>query len=301
MAETKAVETIAKEWSFIRKIENSYTWNGDLPKAANRYDRAAVHALGSYQEAIYSYFCSKCHWIMALLSEDNGPAVKTAISSLSQAELSLDKHLTAKTSLTSNNGGSPSEKVAESSFESMRSCLRACIGDILIMRSLLQLRKGNWFRGGLGLRKGWKMQETMAMKIPSIVAFLASIELLDGENDTDDDPLSAPDIPEAIDAPGTWGDRILHSTLLFTLGAVYFFVSLVPPSFAWLVELVGFHGDRDGGLRLLKAAASVEGPCAPMAQLLLVWINTFFYDDCDAAQSLLESAEQSFPDGTTHK
>eukprot|EP00897_Mesotaenium_endlicherianum_P002003 jgi/Mesen1/1830/ME000142S00997 len=47
--------------------------------------------------------------------------------------------------------------------------------------------------------------------------------------------------------------------VLFGVGGFHFFVSMVPSSFTWIVESLGFRGDREAGRRELQLAAGASG------------------------------------------
>jgi hypothetical protein len=252
------------------------------------------------------HFSARSLWIKALLSEDGGMAVQEALAALVHAESAIESTLEQGNASSSAplmllrplfGFGSSSTAVDAASAppplsESLRLLYRALLGEIHIMSALLHLRKGGWVRGGLALRKGWKLHESLAPRIPSIANFLKS------DIDDDENSASMPELELGSEwAELEWSDQLLRSMLMFTLGAFYFFVSLVPSSFQWVVEAIGFRGSRALGVELLRLVSVADCPASPVALLLLIWIQTFFYDNATVAKQLLAKSETDYPQG----
>ncbi|XP_078450407.1 tetratricopeptide repeat protein 39C [Lampetra planeri] len=94
-----------------------------------------------------------------------------------------------------------------------------------------------------------------------------------------------------------------HATLQRLMGAVSFgyglfhlCISMVPPNLLKIVNLLGFPGDRQQGLRSLAYASQSRDMKAPLATLALLWYHTvvrpFFALDGDDIQAGLWEAEE---------
>lgn len=89
-------------------------------------------------------------------------------------------------------------------------------------------------------------------------------------------------------------DAGTRALLAFGVGAFQFAISIVPPSLAWLVELVGFgRADRAVAVERLHEARS--GLLAREATLVLVATKMFFFDEKPEARELLAELRAANP------
>lgn len=78
-------------------------------------------------------------------------------------------------------------------------------------------------------------------------------------------------------------DPVLTDIVTFGLGFFALAVSLIPPAYLWLAELIGFRADRDEGIAKLEAVFRSKGPSFIEAGLLVSAIRFFFLDETDSA------------------
>lgn len=71
-------------------------------------------------------------------------------------------------------------------------------------------------------------------------------------------------------------------------GCFHFFCSLVPSSFQWIIKILGFTGDREAGIRELYQCMNLGQRRASFAGLVLLWIESFFYENYDKGEQLFE-------------
>eukprot|EP01094_Clydonella_sp_ATCC50884_P019178 TRINITY_DN3692_c0_g1_i2.p1 TRINITY_DN3692_c0_g1~~TRINITY_DN3692_c0_g1_i2.p1 ORF type:complete len:591 (-),score=202.20 TRINITY_DN3692_c0_g1_i2:105-1877(-) len=89
---------------------------------------------------------------------------------------------------------------------------------------------------------------------------------------------------------------MLSSRIDFGLAVFHFTVSVVPRHFQWLVEGVGFKADRELSLMEFDSCRfSTRAYRAPLAGLMLSWINAFFFFEIKKAERLLGQETEKFP------
>lgn len=285
------------------ETETNLVWNGSLQAARDAYKAASQvshHDVENW-EAMELFLAARVDWLVALLAQESGPLVDAAMASLSHVEslvrqiLQRSKPGTAASVLSWFSGSKASAEPTPIS-DNLQLCLTVILADIDLFTALLLLRQSHWVRGGILLRKAWKRHEALCARLPLLTRTLAACEGKDMPVPTSQ---LLPAIQELVDQLQALPpiQRIAHAAVLFSAGAFLFFVSLVPPSFAWMVEAIGFHGNRAQGAVLLHIVSLLRCPAAPLAQLVLIWIYTFFYDQPETAMSLLTHVESSVPRG----
>jgi len=88
---------------------------------------------------------------------------------------------------------------------------------------------------------------------------------------------------------------MIFGRIKFGLGIFHFAISLVPSTFVWVIELLGFHADRDHGLKELEIAKNCDCARSVDAELALGLFNWYFLDHIDKAQELLDNLIKKYP------
>ncbi|EGC33092.1 hypothetical protein DICPUDRAFT_81103 [Dictyostelium purpureum] len=90
----------------------------------------------------------------------------------------------------------------------------------------------------------------------------------------------------------------LVSLAYYGVGIFHFLVSVVPPQYMWLIEGIGFKGNRMEGLKEIKQSSeSPNGIRSNMSKVTLVLLHVFFFEDYKSAEPLIESLTQQYPNG----
>lgn len=137
--------------------------------------------------------------------------------------------------------------------------------ELSLLTSGIYFRSGSYLKGSYHLVRSWKVYEN-SNKILEQHPFLR--EQKDG-----------------------------ISLLQFGMGLFYFFISLVPRKFLWIVQTIGFEANRSEGIRLLEECHEQRECCSPTALLLLIWIYRFFIENMEKTSSLLNDAISEYPTG----
>lgn len=92
-----------------------------------------------------------------------------------------------------------------------------------------------------------------------------------------------------------------RSSLFFGEGLFYFFVSLVPNQFLWIVEAIGFKSNRELGIEKLKKCWEEEkGYMRSASGILLFWINRFFFKDLKTSWEFFEKGTKEYAGGAMY-
>jgi len=86
---------------------------------------------------------------------------------------------------------------------------------------------------------------------------------------------------------------------IFVAGVYYFAMSLVPPAFIFVVEIVGFQGDRKKGWQILHRCAKRKSLVGFMASTFIQAIYQFYFQDYEAALVEFQNSRVNFPDVVT--
>jgi tetratricopeptide (TPR) repeat protein len=198
-----------------------------------------------------------------------------AFAELSRCEDALKQCLPQSKSLFSSFGfsSSSSSKLESELSDEQRLYVEVMQSQVALLRSLLLFRRGNIVKGAFALRGAWKSFKSAEGRFEKEFARV------------DDVSRRSQNLVN------------LRSELFFGAGFFYFFLSLVPPKFMWVVEAIGFESDRERGLRYFNMCNEEAGVRAPMALLMLLWVRIFFFEDEPASDALLAEAARRYPDG----
>eukprot|EP01127_Copromyxa_protea_P014790 TRINITY_DN4173_c0_g1_i3.p1 TRINITY_DN4173_c0_g1~~TRINITY_DN4173_c0_g1_i3.p1 ORF type:complete len:372 (-),score=86.78 TRINITY_DN4173_c0_g1_i3:52-1167(-) len=81
----------------------------------------------------------------------------------------------------------------------------------------------------------------------------------------------------------------------YGLGMFHLVMGLIPPSLKSIIELVGFEGDLELGIKELTVAFESKCPRAAEAAIGLVAVKWFIQDDTEGALALLDRVSNAYP------
>ena len=170
---------------------------------------------------------------------------------------------------------SKAKRYSEQEVESAR----IAIGFDLLLRAILQFRIGSYVRGALNIRSAWKI-------------FAEALSKTQFKSVSSSSSQKSSKI--TIQDPDTVGQ------IIFCVCILEFGVSLIPSTFRWIIEYVGFpSGNRSLSMHLLNHcnSSSLGGPTLiePFANFFKLWILTFFYENWITAETFLHKILSEYP------
>eukprot|EP01104_Vermistella_antarctica_P016797 TRINITY_DN5803_c0_g1_i1.p1 TRINITY_DN5803_c0_g1~~TRINITY_DN5803_c0_g1_i1.p1 ORF type:complete len:658 (-),score=120.23 TRINITY_DN5803_c0_g1_i1:29-2002(-) len=93
----------------------------------------------------------------------------------------------------------------------------------------------------------------------------------------------------------TDGDKYLEGLITFGVGGFQFGLSMIPPTFVWVAEMLGFTANRDAGLRHLKRCSERKSPKQLLALLFLGIIQGILYDHPPSVEVVVEKLLRLHP------
>jgi len=91
-------------------------------------------------------------------------------------------------------------------------------------------------------------------------------------------------------------DLVLRDSVCFGIGFGRLVASLIPEKFRWFAELLGFHGDREVGMKTLQSVYEAEGLSSVEAGILVAAITFFLEEDTEEALRISLSLLNKWPD-----
>jgi len=151
----------------------------------------------------------------------------------------------------------------------------AVTSELYSLIALLQMISGSYMKGAYNLRKAWKSYENLH----NLNEFIQN---------SDNNDLTILD------------DEAYMSHFLLGYGCFHFFWSLVPKSFQWIIKILGFTGDRDAGIHELYQCLNLGQRRASFAGLILLWIESFFYEDFSKGEQLFLQLTEKYENASLY-
>jgi len=133
-----------------------------------------------------------------------------------------------------------------------------------MMEAIMDFKARDYVKAGLNMRSSWKQ-------------FQQALEAVVG-------------LP-----PSFPGYAHIVSSAYCGVGTFHFMISIVPPAFKWIVEAVGFEGDRARGMQELQLGVEAAGYRSPQSNFTIILLQNFFFEDFATANVLLEKMLVQFP------
>lgn len=165
----------------------------------------------------------------------------------------------------------------------------------LALISFIHQEITGYIKGGWTLRKAWKIYEKTYEQITTLNRIAQAEGGATNGLPVDTKSDHSQRLKEqALSMPKETLERLVGS-VSFGYGLFNLCVSLIPQKLLKVVNLIGFHGDREVGLAALMSASNSQDMKAPLAMLALLWYHTvvrpFFAVDGDKSDSGIPASE----------
>eukprot|EP00002_Diphylleia_rotans_P002547 TRINITY_DN1159_c2_g1_i1.p1 TRINITY_DN1159_c2_g1~~TRINITY_DN1159_c2_g1_i1.p1 ORF type:complete len:598 (+),score=143.99 TRINITY_DN1159_c2_g1_i1:75-1868(+) len=276
------------EWSWLHEqrelLSNSLAEDAEkaLEKAHGQWKQSGGEMNGSYKGSQQMLWISvqKAEigfWKITLSDSEEqlDPFTRTVDEAIALSEGLYEKCKVTMFSSITRLWNSPSQLNAEEKYGCYLESAIA-LGELNLMLATAHMRFHNYIRGGLYLRKGWKYIEEAFNSVSK------QIQASDQNGDGSEDEITASRSRFSFLTDGSGKEQIsahslylqckrLHlceratNSLLFDVGIFHFFLSMIPDTLSTLVEVIGFHADRDHGIALLEHCFVDDGYRGPSA------------------------------------
>ncbi|EGG14918.1 hypothetical protein DFA_10791 [Cavenderia fasciculata] len=139
--------------------------------------------------------------------------------------------------------------------------------ETLVMKAIIEFKAQNNLKAGLAFRKSWK-QYSQAFELVKTL------------------PTTFPIYKHIL------------SCAYYGVGFFHFLVSVVPPQYIWLVEGIGFKGNRMEGLKEIQLSSDSNGIRSNMAKIAIILLNVFFFEDYNTPEPLIKELMTKYENGS---
>eukprot|EP01087_Luapelamoeba_hula_P011163 TRINITY_DN3003_c1_g1_i1.p1 TRINITY_DN3003_c1_g1~~TRINITY_DN3003_c1_g1_i1.p1 ORF type:complete len:544 (+),score=105.50 TRINITY_DN3003_c1_g1_i1:60-1634(+) len=215
--------------------------------------RAATDRLGPDQaiHPVPACLYAQTAWLQALLSE-HPEDIRVATERIEKAQKLCATVQSKKYKKEQMTAGTSAEDIAVGQVWAA-----LCSAETTLFDSILKFKMQKHVKGAYNFRNAWKGFEEAGRLLKSQVA------------------------PEHPDYPRLTGSYD------FGVGLFHFMISVVPREFLWLVEAIGFKGNRQLALNEIRAASEAQGIRQLEAKLMMVALKVFFFEEVEEGTQLL--------------
>ncbi|KAL6047520.1 hypothetical protein QOT17_021564 [Balamuthia mandrillaris] len=226
-------------------------------------------------EAVAATLYAESMWLRALITEDEQQAKET----FRRIDVAQKLCCKEQQSYVWKKEGAPR------TVEALHRCCRmlwakVSLAEATLYDGFLKFRNQQHLRAVYNIRKSWKLFEECQQLSSRIT--LKEVEDSGEEN--------------KIETAKQYVER-LQCSINFGVGFFHFMISVIPPQFLWMVEIIGFKAHRKKAMLELKAAARVsDGLRSPIARFMLMTITAFFLEDEPRAEAILRNLLDDYPE-----
>jgi len=149
---------------------------------------------------------------------------------------------------------------------------KVLLAEVCLWNSMNLFKQRKFVKGVLDFRRSWKTYSDAADIIKTLTP--------PGQEYNDELPLF----------------KEIKCSVDFGMGVFHFGVSSVPPAYRWIVEGVGFKGDRAASLIELKTSSEIRsGHRSALSALMFAFIKAMFYNEYEIAYQVLHAERDRFP------
>ncbi|XP_067928051.1 tetratricopeptide repeat protein 39C-like [Watersipora subatra] len=204
------------------------------------------------------------------------------------------------------------------------------IADSLLFQAVMTFMNQDipsYMKGGWLLRKSWKIYEKVHKdisehyddsrkngKVKVRADSTSIVDQVDKEEGANGEPKigKVAEVPAAVGSAEGTAELMTKETLSRLLGAVSFgygafqlALSMLPDKVLKLIELIGFHSDKENGLKALEFSMHSKDMRAPLAVLTMLWYKvllkpfyteTFQDEELKEVTDLIEQYQSEYPE-----